>query len=110
MADNGLDKFVTGMIFGAAVGAAIGLLLAPKPGTETRQLVRERAGDYFETARDRAGEYAGPARERAGEYIGTARERAGEYIGTARDRVQNIRRRGGQDGGEEVSAPVLEDE
>ena len=100
MADNGLDKFVTGMIFGAALGAAVGLLLAPKPGSETRQLVRERAGEYFDVARERAGEYASPVRERAGEVIGSARER-----------VASVRRRGGRDELEaEVSAPVLEDE
>ena len=39
MADSGMDRFVTGMLFGAVVGAAIGLLIAPKPGSETRQLV-----------------------------------------------------------------------
>ena len=89
MADNGLDKFVTGMVFGAALGAAIGLLLAPKPGSETRQLVRERAV-----------EYAGPVRERAGEVIGSARER-----------MANIRRRNSRDDAEELDpAPVLEDE
>ena len=85
MADNGVDRFVTGMVLGAAIGAAIGLLLAPKPGSETRQIVRERAGEYFDSARERAGEYVGPARERAGEYIGAARER-----------VQNLRRTRGQ--------------
>ena len=100
MADNGLDKFVTGMVFGAALGAALGLLLAPKPGSETRQIVRERAGEYIGTARERAGEYAGPVRERAGEVIGTARER-----------VTNMRRRNNRDDAEEqASAPVLEDE
>ena len=88
MADNGLDKFVTGMVFGAALGAAVGLLLAPRPGSETRQIVRERAV-----------EYAGPVRERAGEVIGTARER-----------VANMRRRGGRDEAEELDpAPALED-
>lgn len=100
MADNGLDKFVTGMLFGAVVGAAIGLLVAPKPGSETRQLVRERAGEYLDVARERAGEYAGPVRERAGEYVGTARER-----------VQNLRRRNSQETAEETAtAQVLEDE
>lgn len=100
MADNGLDKFVTGMVFGAALGAAIGLLLAPKPGSETRQIVRERAGEYLDVARERAGEYAGPVRERAGEVIGTARER-----------VTSVRRRGNRNEAEEMdSAPVLEDE
>lgn len=100
MADSGLDKFVTGMVFGAMVGAAIGLMLAPKPGSETRQLVRDRAGEYLDVARERAGEYAGPVRERAGGYIGTARER-----------VQGMRRRNSQDVGEEAMAgDLLEDE
>ena len=53
MANNGLDKLVTGMAFGAAVGVAIGLLVAPKPGSETRRFVRQRTA-----------EYAGPIRER----------------------------------------------
>jgi gas vesicle protein len=33
-----------GFIMGAAVGVIIGLLLAPKPGRETRQIVGERMG------------------------------------------------------------------
>ena len=98
MADSGMDKFVTGMLFGAVVGAAIGLLVAPKPGSETRQLVRERAGEYIDVAKERASEYAGPVRERAGEFVGTARERVG-----------NMRRRNNQDTVEE-QAVVLEDE
>jgi gas vesicle protein len=98
MADSGLDKFVTGMVFGAALGAAIGLLLAPKPGSETRQMVRERAGEYIDVARDRAGEYAGPVRERAGEVIGSARER-----------VANVRRRRNE-ADELAPEPLLEDE
>ena len=100
MADNGLDKFVTGIVFGAALGAAIGLLLAPRPGSETRQIVRERAGEYIDVARERAGEYAGPVRARAGEVFDSARER-----------VTSVRRRGNQNVAEDQdSALVLEDE
>ena len=80
MADNGLDKFITGVLAGALIGTAIGMLLAPKPGNETRQIVRERAGEYLETAR-----------ERAGAYFGTARERAAGPIGAARERIQRVR-------------------
>jgi gas vesicle protein len=36
--------FAGGFILGAAVGVIIGLLLAPKPGRETRQIVGERMG------------------------------------------------------------------
>jgi gas vesicle protein len=80
MADNGLDKFITGVLAGALIGTAIGMLLAPKPGNETRQIVRERAGEYLETAR-----------ERAGGYIGAARERAAGPIGAAREGIQRVR-------------------
>ena len=82
MADSGMDRFVTGMLFGAVVGAAIGLLIAPKPGSETRQLVRERATKY----------------------VGPVRERAGEFVGTARERVRSVRRRNNQDSVEEQAA------
>ena len=101
MADNGLDKFVTGLFAGALVGAALGLLLAPKPGKETRQIVRERAGEYLGTARARAEEYIGPARERAEGYVGTARER-----------VRNLRRSNNQEEieGNLATSQVIEEE
>lgn len=41
MAKN--NKLLTGLIAGAVVGTVAGLLLAPKPGKETRMLLRERA-------------------------------------------------------------------
>ncbi|MBI2958310.1 MAG: YtxH domain-containing protein [Chloroflexi bacterium] len=36
-----------GLLFGAAVGLVIGLLYAPRPGQETRELVKERAQEIF---------------------------------------------------------------
>lgn len=95
MADNGLDKFVTGLLAGALVGTAIGMLMAPKPGNESRQIVRERGREYL-----------GTARERGQEYLGTARERAGGYIDTARERVRNIRRHNGPGEMDEDSIPT----
>ena len=87
MADNGLDKFITGLLAGALVGTAIGMLMAPKTGNESRQIVRERAGEYL-----------GTARERGREYLGTAREQAGGYIDSARERVRSVRRQNGGPG------------
>ena len=37
------NKFLYGLIAGAAIGAIAGVLLAPKSGKETRKLLRERA-------------------------------------------------------------------
>ncbi len=57
MADSGFEKFIAGMfvgvLTGAATGAALGVLFAPRPGSETRQVVRERANEYIGAARER---------------------------------------------------------
>ena len=57
MTRNGL---LTGLIGGAAVGAVAGLMLAPRPGKETRNMVMTRAGEM---------------RQKAGGYMGTLRRR-----------------------------------
>jgi gas vesicle protein len=53
------SNFLMGLVCGAAVGAAVGLLLAPKSGAELRQQIststdklRRRAVDGYEQAAD----------------------------------------------------------
>ncbi|MDP6550433.1 MAG: YtxH domain-containing protein [Dehalococcoidia bacterium] len=53
------NKLTTGLIAGAVVGAVAGLLLAPKPGKETRHMFASRAGDYAGTLRHRIGKRNG---------------------------------------------------
>ena len=43
------DKFLAGLIAGAVVGGVVALLLAPRSGKETRQILREKAGTLGET-------------------------------------------------------------
>ncbi len=35
-------RFIFGLLLGAALGVSLGLLIAPKPGSETRRAVQER--------------------------------------------------------------------
>lgn len=70
--DTGLS-FTTGFILGAVVGVAIGFLYAPKPGKETRELLKEKA----EKTKAKASEVAEKAKEAAAE----ARERVEEKVG-----------------------------
>lgn len=35
-------RFILGLLVGIMLGASLGLLLAPQPGTQTRQALRER--------------------------------------------------------------------
>jgi gas vesicle protein len=48
--------FVVGLLFGSLVGAALGLLLAPRSGLETRQLVRLRINEALEEVKQAAAE------------------------------------------------------
>jgi gas vesicle protein len=47
--------FFSGLILGAVIGAAVGLLYAPQSGTETRRIVKEKALDVKEKAVKAAG-------------------------------------------------------
>jgi len=44
------NGFFSGLLMGMVVGAAIGLLYAPQPGTETRRIVKEKASEIKEKA------------------------------------------------------------
>ena len=86
-------------LFGGIVGAALGVLFAPAPGTETRAFLREKAQAYLDNAdvindsvRDRAVElystasgYAGDASDQLREKIEAARVRLADAVGSAAD-------------------------
>jgi gas vesicle protein len=74
MADKeNLNGFAIGFLLGAIAGVAVGFLYAPKPGRETRALIREKA----EEVRDKASEVAEKVRDSATEAKNKVRERLG---------------------------------
>ncbi len=60
-----------GLAAGLALGLTIGLLYAPRPGRETRAMIKDRAMDI----KDKAGDMAEDIRERAGSMMHSAKER-----------------------------------
>lgn len=51
---NRIGAFLGGVVIGGAIGAVTGLLWAPRPGKETRQLLRKSADALPELAEDLA--------------------------------------------------------
>ena len=47
---SGQARFLLGVICGAAVGAALGVMFAPRAGAETRRQLAESGGRLRETA------------------------------------------------------------
>jgi len=70
---------------GAIIGAAAALLLAPKTGEETRELLREKGTDWARQARERGSEFA----KRAQVTMNDAQIRAQEYLGRGREVVED---------------------
>ena len=76
---NGLSYFIVGL----GVGVAVGMLLAPRSGEETRQLLREKADegkDYLRTKADESKEFV---RRRGAEL----RESASDLIDRSKDAI-----------------------
>jgi gas vesicle protein len=43
--------FGIGLLAGLILGAAVGILYAPKSGTETRKLIRDKSGQFVKRAK-----------------------------------------------------------
>ena len=80
--DSG-GSFVLGFLIGGIVGAAVGLLLAPRSGQDTRAELAGRS----EAWRNRAEEMAASLRERTAPAVDNARERIDPAVESARERI-----------------------
>ena len=55
---NKAGRFVIGLIIGSLVGAAAGMMFAPRPGRETRYSFRHQTGHYVGILRKRFKRYS----------------------------------------------------
>jgi len=78
--------FVVGVLIGSVLGAATALLMAPASGTETRRLLKDKAGE----AKDRTGDLVQQAQSRVGDLTSQAQNRIGDLTSQARSRVGEV--------------------
>src|SRR5580765_1615512 len=76
---NGGGSFVMGLLTGTVLGAGLGLLFAPKAGSEMRNQLSEQASQLANTAAE--------GRRRASETAGDLANLGREMYGRARDAV-----------------------
>jgi gas vesicle protein len=69
MDKNGLSSFLLGL----GVGVGIGMLLAPKSGSETREFLKNKAGEGADYVKNRGSEF----RQTASEWVDKGKEAIG---------------------------------
>lgn len=85
--EGGGGGFMMGLLTGTVLGAGLGMLLAPKAGTELRGQIGEQARNLGNIASDqyrRATEAASGWAEKGREVVGQAREAVGRGVEEAR--------------------------
>lgn len=75
-------KFLAGFIVGGAIGAIAGILLAPKSGEETRQLIADTSKDVLR----RADETVKEIQTKADDVVSDMQKKGDEI----RDKLQNL--------------------
>jgi gas vesicle protein len=68
--ESGGGGFVFGLLCGAALGAAVGLMFAPKAGSELRRTIYDSTGDI----RKKASDAYGQATQTVNDYVAKGRE------------------------------------
>lgn len=86
MACNGGGGFALGLLVGGVIGAAAGLLLAPKPGAETRSELMEMG----ETWRTRADSMAADMRSRGMQELSDVSQRVGPAVDSLKARGASV--------------------
>ena len=84
---SGGGSFVMGLLTGTVLGAGLGMLFAPKSGSELRSQLSEQAGNLANTA----SEGYRKAAESAGQWAQSGREAAGEWAERGRDLYDKAR-------------------
>ncbi|MCQ2736761.1 MAG: YtxH domain-containing protein [bacterium] len=91
-------SFFCGMMFGAFVGAAAALLLAPQSGAETRALLKEKGEEYYKKAEqgvkdiaENAPKYIEDVKEKAATAVKPVITKARELYGTAQEQLERTK-------------------
>src|SRR5262245_7955354 len=105
---GGGGSFVMGLLTGTVLGAGLGMLFAPKSGSELRNQVAEQAGNLANTASEgyrRASEAAGSWAEKGREAYDKARDAVNRGADEAQRYVREATSGGGNTGNTSPSGP-----
>jgi gas vesicle protein len=97
MDKNGLSSFLLGL----GVGVGIGMLFAPKAGSETREIIKNKAGEGTDFLKQRSAEF----KQTASDWV----DKGKDVLGRQKDNLADAVEAGRQAYRDTVSQPSSED-
>jgi gas vesicle protein len=86
-------------LVGTALGVVIGLLIAPRPGKETREVLKEKAREYleegqkvYETSKEKVSKAVESGKEVISEKAEVIKEKAGEVKEKIQEKAKALKR------------------
>lgn len=95
MSFSSFGKFVAGALVGGAIGAVVGMLLAPRSGAETREMIKEEFGNRTRQAGDNIRERSDRLKEKATAFRDKMSEISHDLEEVGRRTVTRFTERGG---------------
>jgi gas vesicle protein len=96
--EDGGGSFLMGLLAGTVLGAGLGMLFAPKAGSETRRQLSEQANRLRSTASDtynQASEKIGQTYNQASEKLNQASEKVSQMVDRGKEAYERARTSGG---------------
>jgi gas vesicle protein len=87
---SSFGKFVLGALLGGAIGGVIGMLLAPRSGVETRELIREEFDQRYRESADVLREKSDVLKEKAAAFREKMSELSADLEETGRRTVSRF--------------------
>jgi gas vesicle protein len=88
--DNAIG-FGIGVLTGAIIGGVIALLYAPKTGTETRKIIKDKTIEVVDAVKDKGSEVFEAVKSKSGEVAALVKEEASEINRKGQAAIKAIR-------------------